>query len=136
MNYQTAIRCGKCRKHPARCQCNGGEPSPVDPIVHTPGPWQSKIFEDGAYIIADGPVDELSSCIIASRNGHPDPPTGKANAALIAAAPELLAACQYLMQCVSEGTTQVFEQDAEYGQSPLTACELIQAAIKKATAAV
>lgn len=32
-NYQTAIRCGKCRKHPARCQCNKGEPSPVDPIV-------------------------------------------------------------------------------------------------------
>lgn len=30
---QTAIRCGTCRKHPARCQCNPDESSPVDPFV-------------------------------------------------------------------------------------------------------
>lgn len=70
--------------------------APLHGIVHTPGPWQSKIFDNGAYIIADGPIDELSSCIIASRNAHPDPPTGKANAALIADAPLLLEALREL----------------------------------------
>ena len=67
-------------------------------MKHTPGPWYGKVFENGAYIIADGPVDDLSSCVIASRNAHPDPATGKANGRLIKAAPELLEALRAIVK--------------------------------------
>ena len=75
-------------------------------MKHTPGPWDCKVFNNGAYIIADGPVDELSSCIIASRNEHPDPPTGRANARLIAAAPELLDALVYMRRTMYSDTSE------------------------------
>ena len=45
---------------------------------------------------------------------------------------ELLEACKYLMECVYAGTTQIIEQDPEYGQSPTTSSEMIEAAIANA----
>jgi hypothetical protein len=49
-----------------------------------------------------------------------------ANARLIAAAPDLLEACQMLMRQIVEGDTVVFEESD-------SACDKIEAAIKKAT---
>lgn len=59
--------------------------------------WEGKIFEDGSFIIADGPVDDLTSCVVASRNAHPEPEVGRANARLLLAAPKLLEALQACM---------------------------------------
>ncbi len=70
---------------------------PVDAVVHTPGPWHVKVFDDGAFMLAAGPVDDLTSCIIATREAHPEPAEGRANARLIAAAPDLLEACEMLL---------------------------------------
>ena len=95
------------------------------PIVHTPGPWDVKVYDDGAYIIADGPVDDLSSCIIASRNAHPEPTTGKANARLIAAAPELLKACELV------SAWMIGKCAGPYSDSMLL--EVVDNAIRKAT---
>ena len=45
---------------------------------------------------------------------------------------ELLAACDYLLECVYAGTTQIIEQEPEHGQSPDTALDMIRAAVEKA----
>ena len=107
---------------------------------HTPGPW--KVCDKAAGRVVDKNDRTIASCRGMGISGVSASEADRlwieneANAQLIAAAPELLVACQYLMDCIYGGTTQVFEQDAEYGQSQMTACDLIEAAIKKATSVV
>ena len=58
---------------------------------HTPGPWRVEADEEGVYVLmeASGVHDEYLT-IYAS----PNPDQREADALLIAAAPELLAACK------------------------------------------
>jgi len=64
-------------------------------MSHTPGPWRYTIAEYGCTTIwADKhPIAIVYSC-----------DEKKANAALIAAAPDLLAALKYLLECAENGT--------------------------------
>jgi len=74
---------------------------------HTPGPWEVlPVFDEPFAIVARGnSVATLQWELCEDRE--------KANAALIAAAPELLAACQEFVRKVDEGTarsTRSYEQ--------------------------
>jgi hypothetical protein len=93
--------------------------APVQDIVHTPEPWWINdasryndelprvCGQDGVIaIVKDGPV--------------------AANARLISAAPFLLAACKRLIQEITDGQTTVYKESG-------IACELIEAAIKRAS---
>lgn len=70
---------------------------------------ECKTFDDGAFIIADGPVDELSSCIIAARNASPTPELSCAYARLFTAAPKLLKLAEELVSAW-EANEQAFDE--------------------------
>jgi hypothetical protein len=59
---------------------------------HTPGPWK---WDGGGY------VDAPAGCI-AGINATSSPSVSEANARLIAAAPELLAACRVLLEGIDD----------------------------------
>ncbi len=61
---------------------------------HTPGPWE--LTKDGISIQAyPPPADVIRICLAPDYTFHgPDNPRWRANARLIAAAPDLLAACE------------------------------------------
>ena len=105
-------------------------------VSHTPGPWKvSRRFD----IHQD--LQSVGGTYIGTTRGNHELPEAvalvdEANARLIAAAPELLSACEYLLDCIYAGTTQLIEQEPEYGQSPVTAFELLKDAVKKATIGV
>ena len=68
-----------------------------------------KTFGGGAFIIADGPVDKLSSCIIAARNASPTPELSCAYARLFTAAPKLLKLAEELVSAW-EANEQAFDE--------------------------
>lgn len=60
----------------------------IDPLKHTPGPWEIKLYKSCLWIQkAD---DKRKFPFIADVFSHEELPEGKANANLIAAAPDLL----------------------------------------------
>jgi hypothetical protein len=65
---------------------------------HTPGPWQVRIrpYHEVDSLIIEGPHSELIADAGPTRTNEND-----ANARLIAAAPELLAALEHLRGCIS-----------------------------------
>jgi hypothetical protein len=67
------------------------------PIVHTPGPWEAKLYSDGAFDVVNHDTPH-HTCILAARNSYAAR-AGEmhANARLIASAPELLHACELLL---------------------------------------
>lgn len=83
---------------------------------HTPGPWR---YEEGTKTIRNVPGNHWLSTMD-SWDGAVD---HKANAALIAAAPELLEACEKVLDIVNS-----------YSHIPalFTACKILQTAIAKA----
>jgi len=103
-------------------------------IKHTPGPWKINKLPWATYIGA-GPEDEItghSRDCVAYNVGQ------LANAQLIAAAPELLAACEVATFLLME--IRGFASDVFGGDSSLTDCldsvlTEIDAAIAKATGA-
>jgi len=94
---------------------------------HTPE-WEMKLFDDGDFIIAEGPVDELDSRIVAARLAYSDPEYGKQIASLLFASPDLLAACK--------AARNYFENMAEWSDIDGTDLESVKnqltAAIEKA----
>ena len=90
---------------------------------HTPGPWNAFVGEDGGFVIS--PDDNLHICLC-SRS--PWPQRGKesgANARLISAAPDLLAALNRLVHL-----TAILPPDMD---EPGSAMADARAAIAKAT---
>lgn len=71
---------------------------------HTPGPWTVSVWHDGR----DGttPCIMASGATVAKIHVAPitPPPEADANARLIAAAPELLAACKLALETVGDMT--------------------------------
>lgn len=67
----------------ARAIRNDEQPGPNEPVVHTPGPWELREVE-GLFAIA-----HPRGWVLESNNEQQD----RADARLIAAAPDLLAAC-------------------------------------------
>ena len=65
--------------------------------THTPGPWVASPFGDCAYEI----VNEVGTAIAEVDGAHEDSARIEANANLIAAAPELLAALRAMVWAVS-----------------------------------
>jgi hypothetical protein len=85
--------------------------------THTPGPWRS----EGQYVIGEG--NQLIA--VAGRSTEPEIRIAhEANARLIAAAPDLLAACE-LME-------SVYRQNVVNPGEPSSVLEALQAAIAKA----
>ena len=60
-------------------------------MKHTPGPWKVIILDNQTYINPNRRSDEYA--LIARIHGNANPDLQKANAHLIAAAPDLLEAC-------------------------------------------
>lgn len=67
--------------------------SPSTKTAHTPGPWIIEADKHGILVLADGAGLSISVTIPGRRPSDED----RANAALIAAAPDLLAALQELL---------------------------------------
>jgi len=112
---------------------NDGPVAPVQNIVHTPGPWGveqttvsnwiGRMRADGSkveYIVAHTDRDSLRDDVLVRND---------ANARLIAAAPDLLAAC---VESLAR-----FEQDGwPLNEANTAAIELLRAAIGKAASVV
>ncbi|QGH72469.1 MAG: hypothetical protein [Siphoviridae sp. ctpQM7] len=88
--------CGTCRHSPCACIPLGDEQESVE-ATFTAGPWQLDC-SDGYFIIGrDGePVVETVNTL--DNKDYPEE-TAKANAHLLAAAPELLEACKAMERC-------------------------------------
>ena len=65
-------------------------------MTHTPGPWH--VVEDTGEYMVDSLLHNIVVC-----STHP--PQHAANARLVAAAPELLMACEEALEHVLEGST-------------------------------
>ena len=86
--------------------------------THTPGPWvvHPTAHHPAVRSVGTSDTGPRRICTVGSMNGNP---VDKKNARLIAAAPELLAALQFVMTASGEQLSTAFEQ--------------AQAAIAKAT---
>ena len=86
--------------------------------THTPGPWvvHPTAHHPAVRSVGTSDTGPRRICTVGSMNGNP---VDKKNARLIAAAPELLAALQFVMAASGEQLSTAFEQ--------------AQAAIAKAT---
>ena len=86
--------------------------------THTPGPWvvHPTAHHPAVRSVGTSDTGPRRICTVGSMNGNP---VDKKNARLIAAAPELLAALQFVMTASGEQLSTAFEQ--------------AQAAISKAT---
>ena len=82
---------------------------------HTPGPWEA-CGQDGCIRIRATDVDG-TTVYPAAINGNADDdeygPTTRANAELIAAAPDLLAACRVALQAIEDAHHGVSTADQE-----------------------
>jgi hypothetical protein len=91
---------------------------------HTPGPW--KVFDSDVNTGKHRSIWRADGCGTAIAKIHGDPRSARentANANLIAAAPDLLAACEMGLREFS--TTDIFSENAE-------ALDMMHAAIAKA----
>lgn len=98
---------------------------------HTPGPWHVRFADNGGVlgIESSEPEDEPGAVgwVVRQRGfGSPTSEAGKANAKLIAAAPELLSACEKALWALSG-----LERDPERLQEAAT---VLSAALVKAKA--
>jgi len=84
---------------------------------HTPGPWRIELYEN---FIVSGTISIATTC------HNPDRETTKANARLIAAAPDLLEALQVMLE-------HAYEEDWDMGQNGNYCIDVATAAIAKAT---
>jgi hypothetical protein len=97
---------------------------------HTPGEWHLDACPDGAFQVCDGP-DFDSAAVICSRNSWPRrAEESNANARLIAAAPDLLAACEQVLHFLD------YLQDL-WGKEAITdmAARTLRSAVEKAKGA-
>lgn len=117
--------------------CGETEQSPVHPIVHTPGPWVLCVWADTTA------NPGVSSSVCADHDGHEIdvcrfdlfPDAGEqheANALLIAAAPDLLAAC-VSAKIVLAGIPSKTEAQRSLLQETY---DTLRAAVEKATSVV
>ena len=102
----------------------------AEKVAHTPGPWRASPDSSivGTAVLAKGGL------VIASVLGERD--AVRSNAALIAAAPDLLAlAKRYASECAQcdgDGRILVTFNDREAEYDPCEACADIRAVIEKA----
>ena len=98
----------------------------AEKVAHTPGPWRV----GGSYVLAPDGFVALVGCIYRTFS------VCDANAALIAAAPDLLAlAKRYASECAQcdgDGRILVTFNDREAEYDPCEACADIRAVIEKA----
>lgn len=96
---------------------------------HTPGPWKASAYSHVMGCLIDTENERIAAVIPVDKAGDKT----KANAALIAAAPELLEA----LQCIADNEEQYCECAPEYGwygegHATQCPCGIAQAAIAKA----
>jgi hypothetical protein len=96
---------------------------------HTPGPWAQSIGDDDWHQIISHPDGEG---LIADVNAYKGSPKGRANARLIASAPELLAALQSLL-LTAEQLNEELEKATGIDICTPSAIHKALAAISKAT---
>jgi hypothetical protein len=137
MNKTVKLICKKCRgsfNHPAKYYDTDTHtwPDNCPNCKHTPAPWSvhNNIGKKGEI----GVIASAAPCIICTMgNAKAWPEEAKANAHLIAAAPELLEALE-----VAENTLQTIQQEAEpimkkyYAEGLNPTMDLIRDAIEKA----
>jgi len=116
----------------------------------TPGPWRPSLHGPSGFIygIEAGPSHDPVKIVKWGGIGRPSSETGQANARLIAAAPELLEACQTFAEWlrreeeglpagIERGTPEGERQWRIWWEENLRICDLAQqqviAAIAKAT---
>lgn len=85
-------------------------------VTHTPGPWRLLVGDEGDFILhGDSPEPHGQNMVICSRNiGTPNSAEGIANARLISAAPDLLAALKHAIEVDTEWRSR----HGEYRRTP------------------
>ena len=111
---------------------NAAEKPSEQSVVHTPGPWEAIRCEHGWHVQPVNGPQSRGVCSIHDNTDGSRRDVQASDARLIAAAPDLLFACRLLMGHISEGLVSVYEEKADNGQPGISACELIEAAIKRA----
>lgn len=101
---------------------------------HTPGPWYTKGYRhaiaDTVAVCYGDQSHYIAKCH--PFNGEPnDPETARANAHLISAAPDMLAALEYLIMAAGYATGK-HEPTLKELSAPLDAWDIALAAIAKA----
>jgi hypothetical protein len=117
----SALRRELAKCFPERAPDDAGHARLADALTkptHTPGDWESIAFGDGCVI--NGP-DGLRVAMTYGRDGEGEE---RANADLIAAAPDLLEACKEAEECIRTG--------GHFADSNRT-MEMLRAAIARAT---
>jgi len=93
---------------------------PDDALKHSEGPWDVAANDDGSFLVVAADL-----MVVAYRQRcSPYPERSKANALLIAAAPELLAVCQEFISALGP--------DGYHPSAGKTATDRMRAAISKA----
>lgn len=97
-------------------------------MQHTPGPW--RIGDRDPYVEVWGPMRMNSNPILASMESEPR----EANARLMAAAPEMLAALKAVNKLISEAAMTGFNcHDGDWAERLFFSQQATHAAIRKAT---
>jgi hypothetical protein len=110
-----------CNRFPAGCEaCYNDEEGEPMKTRHTPGPWITASTGNHQRLV----ISERTGANVAVAYN------GEADSALIAAAPDLLAACQETLETLREMTTEEYQRGGDKH-----ARELLEAAIRKAEAA-
>lgn len=89
---------------------------------HTPGPWWAG-GDDDAHMVYSGDVDTVDAVADCGRDDG-DAEAEAANARLISAAPDLLAACELALESYTRWVT--------LGPLDVAACRQVSAAVRKA----
>jgi len=79
----------------------------INPLKHTPGPWEVALYKSCVWIRET--EDRKRHPYLADVFSNEQWPEGKANANLIAAAPELLAACKAALVSI-QGANDMLER--------------------------
>lgn len=83
----------------------------INPLKHTPGPWEVTLYKSCVWIRET--EDRKRHPYLADVFSNEQWPEGKANANLIAAAPDLLAVCKAVLVSI-QGADDTLERRLKY----------------------
>lgn len=105
-------------------------------MPHTPGPWTIQEYgdDDCPSLVLHKGETENRVCFMATPGSHGDPEIIEADAKLISAAPDLLAALQLVMLYIADPARGPRDLYPAFGLDSSRVIEACQGAISKATA--
>ena len=106
--------------------------------MHTPGPWKGfdnpddELFKKGVVSVVVDERKDIVSFVFSNKHGKPDLDEAMANAALIEAAPDLLAACRMAHKFIDDNYEQIVNSTLDGLKIVDSLCSNLAAARRKA----